>query len=1352
MNKRIEKDEVNKGRIESKKKYPKMDIKQYSNGMRFDIVIILGMHRSGTSAFTKGLELFGVDLGENLLPPNVSNTKGYFEDTQLVGINEKILRKNGLLWSTLQVLDAADLLGPSFEKEQNEARKFLKGKLAQGIPIGLKDPRLCRTLPLWQKIFVEMSVRVGYLIVFRNPFEIASSLEERNGMSVDYGLTLWGSYQLDALRYTEGKSRLFVGFHQLLENSERELTRISQFLETTWNPHSQASLEYEKKFLDSGLRHYQSKKELTLESAGLQALALALDKVCQKSDKKELEDVRNAAKEALLGMMEVSNLIRKNNEMLLQSSNSVELFYSKDLGDFSEERKIIELSKEVSGSKKNINVSLSGEVGLAPYWRLDPGSLPSIIHLLEMKFLDSKGHVVWDLQEHREQVLVQGTIEQLSLPPVGVKLVSTGDDPSIILPALPAGALPISSILVDIEIITTQEKIAKLVVKKVEEEQASSAKQNESLQKILSQIRQEMEQDRKQQAAAKQELEASVCEVAEKMARGKEIAAGIHSSIENLVKQVEKNRLEMSAQIDLVKGGVEGRIIEMAQYASEVQDSVVAVSSHPNLRLFSWHTALNRIRKIKKPSWLQNNSFLSDLPPRPGFWRRLEQSIRKKRKNVQLMWSKLLFDHDWYLKENLDVANSGFTPWEHYERHGRSEGRYGNRWSHQISKLLFDHDWYLKENLDVANSGFTPWEHYVRHGRREGRYRNRWSHQISVCINDGFSPTMIFLVLIACRLLAKTPKLQLRFLEHSLLGETFFRKGLTTKNDYKSWCAIRSCLDAIPTEKMKAALASKSAWPTVSVLLPIFNPDPMFLKKAIASVLRQSYPYWELCIADDKSTDPEIKRLLNLYSSKENRIKIIFREKNGHISRASNSALELAKGEYVALLDHDDELAEDALLWVANELQNHPNACLVYSDEDKINRQGERHQPNFKPDFNWTHFWSQNLITHLAVLKTPVVKQLGGFRAGYEGSQDYDLFLRVVEQVGAENVRHIPRVLYHWREHNLSTAASGGAKPYALLASVKAVNESLVRQEISAKVELQESFGCHRFYGLFKEKKPRCSVIIPTRNAGDLVTTCVESLFKITDYPDYEVILVDNESDDQKSLQAFEALRKRFRERFQILPCPGSFNFSRINNHAVQFANGPLLCLLNNDTEIINADWMSEMAWFASRPEVGAVGAKLLYPSGEIQHAGVVLGIGGVAGHAFCHAPGNSPCYFNRAILPSEFSAVTAACLMVEKKKYLEVDGLDETNLKVAFNDTDFCLKLRARGYRNVLNPNAILRHHESKTRGFEDNPQKFKRFNDETNTMKNRWQENLRNDPCYNPNLTLVSQDFGLQSLEEIV
>ena len=381
------------------------------------------MHRSGTSALTKGLELFGVDLGQNLMAPNAFNSKGYFEDFQLVQINENILRKSGLFWSTLQFLEPTDLSGPRLEKEQKAAREFLERKLAQGGPIGLKDPRICRTLPLWQKIFVEMGVRVGYVIATRNPYEIAASLQERDNLPIDYGLTLWCSYITDALRHTEGKSRLFVGFHQLLENSTCELARIAEYFETAWNPHAESTLEYQKKFLDSDLRHHQTKKGQSLQPPAYQTLAVALDAVCQKSDKKELENVGNAGKEALLGMMQVSDLIKQNNQILLPSCNSVELFYSKVQGDFSEKRKFINPSDRMSDSKEVINVSLSDEVGLAPYWRVDPGFRAGKIHFLGMKFLDPKGRVVWDLQDHREQILVQGTAVKLSLPPVGVEVV-----------------------------------------------------------------------------------------------------------------------------------------------------------------------------------------------------------------------------------------------------------------------------------------------------------------------------------------------------------------------------------------------------------------------------------------------------------------------------------------------------------------------------------------------------------------------------------------------------------------------------------------------------------------------------------------------------------------------------------------------------------------------------------------------------------------------------------------------------------------------------------------------------------------------------------------------------------------
>jgi len=1364
VNKRIERDEVNKGGIEGKKKYPKRDKTQYSNKMRFDVVVVLGMHRSGTSALTKGLELFGINLGSNVLGPGPDNTKGYFEDAELVQINDRILAKGCSHWSSIQFLKKEFLTGSALDAERLIARRWLQAKVANGKPVGLKDPRLCRTLPFWEPLFAEARLRVGYVLAIRAPMEIAASLQKRNGFGLSYGVDLWAAYMSDALRNLEGRAWTAAGFSQLLEDPRRELARLAGFLGADWDPASPAVTAYEKEFLDPSLRHHRSAEAFPQEFSSYKTLASKLEFTCGDG-KASKEEYLQAAQGVAQELEPISRALKTNNVLLFgeffDHQVSLELFFALEPGAFTEERKISEKVSLASGARREISLKVTEAARKAPFWRIDPGFHAGKISLHDLKFLDASGRVLWDLAEQREKVFVGGTAAPLPLPNHGLELVSTGNDPLLILPPLPEGVQVASIRLVVVmapvadgvealarvqaaqqrtlhqQLESGQAQVAQLegqlkvkkqevqdlrsITGEVKKVRVETAKLGDS----LAGIKQELEAQKVATSKGVEELGDSLVGLkqeleAQKVATSKgvkELGDSLVGLKEELIHELRglvgglnerQDQLQQRnlAEMDTLRTSLvdrqresENNLLEVAKYAEQIQDSVIAPSSYLIPAPFSWYSHLYKMLQIKKPNLLNKTS--GAAPKRPGFWRRLERSIRKRRKMVQLAWSRLFFDESWYMKNNVDVEKSGMNAWEHYTQFGRAEGRFGSKRFYQSRYPLPMKLWILLQD--------------------------NW-------------------------FFAKIPRLQHELIKYSFLNRTTHLNSLDKKANYQHWWRLRAYFDVNEIVQIKKAFSEKSAKPVISVLLPVFNPDPMFLKKAITSVLRQSYPDWELCIADDKSTDPEIKRIINFYRAQDNRIKVIFREKNGHISRASNSALELAKGEYVALLDHDDELAKDALLWVANELQKYPNACLVYSDEDKIDRQGERHEPYFKPDFNWTLFWSQNLITHLAVLKTSVVKELGGFRAGYEGSQDYDLFLRVVEQVGEEHVRHIPRVLYHWREHNLSTAASGGAKPYALVASVKAVNESLARQGISAKVEPQESFGVHRFYGLFKNKKPRCSVIIPTRNAGDLVTVCVESLFKITDYPDIEVILVDNESDDQKSLRAFEALRKKFRERFLILPCPGSFNFSRINNHAVQFASGPLICLLNNDTEVLNAEWMSEMAWFASRREIGAVGAKLLYPSGEIQHAGVVLGIGGVAGHAFCHSPGNSLGYFNRAILPSEFSAVTAACLMVEKKKYLEVDGLDETNLKVAFNDTDFCLKLRARGYRNVLNPYAILRHHESKTRGLEDNPQKLKRFNDETNMMKDRWQENLRNDPCYNPNLTLVSQDFSLESIDEIV
>ncbi|WP_244917666.1 glycosyltransferase family 2 protein [Pseudacidovorax intermedius] len=523
--------------------------------------------------------------------------------------------------------------------------------------------------------------------------------------------------------------------------------------------------------------------------------------------------------------------------------------------------------------------------------------------------------------------------------------------------------------------------------------------------------------------------------------------------------------------------------------------------------------------------------------------------------------------------------------------------------------------------------------------------------------------------------------------------------------------------------------------------MPCYNPDPQFLRAAIASVQAQLYGRWQLCIADDASPAPEVRQVLEACQAEDPRIQVVFRPKNGHISAASNSALDLVQGEWIALMDHDDLLPEDALLRVAECVRDHPDAQLVYSDEDKVDDQGQRSDPYFKPDWNLDLFRSHNMFSHLGVLRTALVREVGGFRQGLEGSQDWDLVLRCVERIAPSQIVHIPRVLYHWRIHVQSTAKSMDAKPYAAVAGERALDEHFQRLGIQAKAEYL-GYGYRVRYAL-PSPPPLVTLIIPTRNALALVRQCIESIQKRTEYPNWEIILVDNGSDDPAALAYFERLAQQ--PNIRVLRDDRPFNYSALNNQAVALARGELVALVNNDIEVMSPGWLSEMVSLAMQPGVGAVGARLWYPDMTLQHGGVILGPGGCAVHAHKALPRGLNGYAGRAALVQSFSAVTAACLVVRKSLYEQVGGLDEVNLTVAFNDVDFCLRLREAGYRNVWTPYAELLHHESATRGEDVAPEKRERFERELAFMQQRWGALIDHDPAYSPNLTLLLEDFSL-------
>lgn len=565
----------------------------------------------------------------------------------------------------------------------------------------------------------------------------------------------------------------------------------------------------------------------------------------------------------------------------------------------------------------------------------------------------------------------------------------------------------------------------------------------------------------------------------------------------------------------------------------------------------------------------------------------------------------------------------------------------------------------------------------------------------------------------------------------------------TELSEYEKWCRQHETLEEGDLQAVRRHIEAFRSRPLISVVMPTYNTPEGLLRKAVQSVLDQVYPHWELCIADDASTEPHMRALLESFAAKDPRIRVAYRESNGHICEATNTALGLAAGDFVALFDHDDVLSPMALYEVAAEIEAHPEAQLIYTDEDKIDMEDRRFDPYFKPDWNPDLNHGQNYTSHLSAYRTELMRSLGGMRKGFEGSQDWDLVLRATERIPPSAIRHIPKLLYHWRAAPGSTALQLAEKSYPVEAARMALEDHFRRR--GEKVELLPVPGDHwRIRYPVPSPTPLVSLLIPTRNALKLVRQAVSSILKVTDYPNFEIVVVDNQSDDPETVAYLQEIGRGVDPRIRVLPYREPFNYSAINNHAVREARGEIVGLLNNDVEAIEPGWLSEMVSHAVRPGIGAVGAMLYYPLNTVQHAGVILGLGGVAGHPFKEFPRGDQGQKNRLRLVQNYSAVTAACLVIRKDRFLEVGGFNERDLPIAFNDVDLCCKLIRAGYRNLWTPHAEFYHHESATRGVEDTPEKKARFQAEIDYMMNTWGALLMADPAYNPNLTLVGEDFS--------
>ena len=1129
-------------------------------------VVVLGMHRSGTSALTRVLNLLGVELGASLMAAAAGNETGFWEHQGVVDIHATLLHDLGMTWDDPRRLPDEYLATEAVRVARTALIDMLRDEFGEQPLWGVKDPRMCRFLPLWGEVFDSLDVTPGYVLLLRHPLEIVRSLQQRDHMTQSRGLLLWLRHMLEAEAASRGAPRVFLRYGDLMADWKPVAARVADELKIGLDLDSADAVDAIKGFIRPSMRHYALDADALGEDPRLMHWAGEAHRAFERA----VEGDTTTLSEVLDGI----------------SSDLDQAGYYFD---------------------ETLAEAVPREARLAEE-----------IHELHLRLNEREK---WVAERDRNLQDRENTIHGLG---ARIELLETQGD------ALRSQQQQIHNLHAqlsdrDIQISELQGDIARL---------------HQNFRHIGT------------------TWSWRITRPFRGLAR---IGIGILGSLNMLTHEMTPMTFH---QI---------RRLGPGRYRAE--------TSTPHMVIASRRGRL------------------------PRGWVRVDYEIRSKR----IVAPFLFFDDGDGIREatrlRLPPARAG-------------AGSVVIRLPDEVTGLRLDPVNFIGE-FELGNIRMTE-----LNGLMLAASLVRTRIQAARSDDRG--------------LLGLFDTLRSAFLRG---GITELKQGLRHQateplRSYDNWSETYTELSTGDIEAIKRHIKALQHNPVLSVIMPTYNTPAETLRSAIDSIKEQIYENWELCIADDASTLEETRAVLREYEGTDDRIKISYRETNGHISEASNTALDLARGEFVVLVDHDDELTRHALYMLAAELNRHPDADIIYSDEDKIDEDGVTNHPYFKPDFSPDMFLAQNYINHLGAYRRGLVEEVGRFRKGFEGSQDYDLALRVIEKSTPERIRHIPFVLYHWRSLEGSVAAGEQEKSYALDAARKAIGEHLKRRGIKATVTAGIDEYSHRVIYALPRKRPKVSLIVPTRDRINLLKMVVDGVREKNDYPNWDLTVVDNGSEEPETASYLTELIKD--DRFKVIRDDGPFNFSRLNNRAAKATDGEIVGLINNDIEPISPDWLSEMVRQVTQPGVGAVGAKLYYPNDTLQHGGVIIGLGGVAGHFDKRLPREKRGYFGRAVLVQNFSAVTAACMLVPRPVFEEVDGLDEVNLAVAFNDVDFCLKIRKAGYRLVWTPYAELYHHESVSRGLDTDPEKIDRFAAEIRVMQKRWATKFEADPYYNPNLTL--------------
>lgn len=1245
--------------------------------LKSQCLLVLGMHRSGTSAMTRCLNLLGMDVGSNLLAPNEVNARGFWEHADAVRINDRLLSSFGMQWYSLEPLPKDWMRSKAADRAKLNIIGLIERDF-QGLPLwGLKDPRMCRLAPLWIETLQEQGIDVSAVFTSRSPVEIARSLERAQGIQQPVSVLMWLQHLAEAEIATRGLPRSMSSYTDLLSDPMATLERIGSDLALDWPMRLHSREAPIRAFLDQGLRSHRDDAEITHLPALVQRMLAACENV---GDWKELSVLSGEAVEWLKlisSLTQTVTPVEQGHVHELRDRDgrlvTAELFRASGAQPFGTDN--VE-SRSIKQGRNRLEWILTPKTG--ERYRLDPVSEAGyfIIHALQL--LDVDDRVVWDWEQQPDQAVASG-IESLPRPTrPGETLHRFNQDPQIVFDW--SGDVVESGISLVLDI----ERLDPNVL--AEEFSLISA--------TFEHDRKDWEHDRKEWEHERQILMDRVQE-----------ARQLQQRIDTL--QQRMTRIDLVLRTMLSSGlinRVRRRFLPIPLQLSPLQE---LVGPEPGTRTWKVSGAEAQFKCSSERFPLAPGWYLVDLemqqeegePARPALFPDYGPDVLPELDGLRL----------------------------HFYQAGKGRHKGFVYFPHPVHALRFDP---ARASCVLSLAGLSL--------RRVSRYQARVRLLIATIWNlRSRSGVLGSFRLIMKRLREGNLRESLRHSYEQLV------EGEGDKDAYEAWV---SKFDHSGEEDLEQARKQCEGWeykPVISIVVPTYETDEQYLRLCIESVQRQVYPHWQLCMADDASPSDRVMAVLEEYQRADERIRVVSRKENGHISATSNSALELADGEFVALLDHDDELHPLALYEVVKALQEHRSWKLIYTDEDKIDPQGRRFDPYMKPDWNYDLLLAHNCISHLGVYQRQLVQEVGGFREGYEGSQDWDLALRCIECLKDDEIGHVPHVLYHWRAIPGSTALGVGEKAYARDAGLRAISEHLQRIGSNATVgEVEGRPGHFRVRYPVASDTPRISLIIPTRDGLHLLKQCVQSIRKLTTYKNYEIVIVDNQSREQETREYLKEIATL--PDVRVLTYDHPFNYSALNNWAVARTEGEFIGLVNNDIEVITPDWLEEMIGHAQRPEVGAVGAMLYYPDDTIQHAGVVLGVHGVAAHSYSGRPRGYPGQMGRARLVQSLSAVTAACLVVRRDAYNRAGGLDE-NLRVAFNDVDFCLRLREAGYRNIWTPFAELYHHESATRGYDSSPEKRARFVSEVEYMKRRWQEKLEVDPAYSVNLTVSSTPYSL-------